>query len=156
LREIAESYAGKKGTLYTCYDWRTVRELFDLYLYQDVSLKAICKRHDMYFNTLVGILDRAWFYAGYTVETRSRAERAKPGKKEPQVQLAPGLHPAIITSEEARRTLEKRKSVRVAHTRTRQKYPCVGLLRCGECGCQMYVTRTVKQLKQGSRRTTFY
>ncbi len=51
LREVAETYRGKQGRKYTCYDWRTVRELFDLYLYQDVSLKAICKQHDMFFNT---------------------------------------------------------------------------------------------------------
>ena len=58
LREVTETYEGKKGQKYTCYDWRTVREVFDLYLYKDVSLKAICQRHDLYFNTLVDILDR--------------------------------------------------------------------------------------------------
>jgi site-specific DNA recombinase len=156
LREVTESYEGKKGQKYTCYDWRTVREVFDLYLYKDVSLKAICQRHNLYFNTLVDILDRAWFYAGYTIQTRSRAEWATPGKKEPREQLAQGHHPPIITPEEARRTLEKRKAIGVAQTRTRQKFPCVGLLRCGVCGRSMYVYRSLKQPKGGPRRTYFY
>jgi len=156
LREVTETYEGKKGQKYTCYDWRTVREVFDLYLDKDVSLKAICQRHDLYFNTLVDILDRAWFYAGYTIQTRSRAEWATPGKKEPREQLAQGHHPSIITPEEARRTLEKRKAIGVAQTRTRQQFPCVGLLRCGVCGRSMYVYRSLKQPKGGPRRTYFY
>jgi len=156
LREVTETYDGKNGQKYTCYDWRLVREAFDLYLYKDVSLKAICQRHDLYFNTLVDILDRAWFYAGYTIQTRSKAEWATPGKKEPREQLAQGHHPAIITPEEARRTLEKRKAIGVAQTRTRQKFPCVGLLRCGVCGRSMYVYQALKQPKRGPRRTYFY
>jgi DNA invertase Pin-like site-specific DNA recombinase len=156
LREVTETHVGKRGQKYTCYDWRTVRDIFDLYLYQDVSLKAICQHHSLYFQTLVDILDRAWFYAGYTIQTRSKAELSTRGKKAPREQLAPGHHHPIITSEEARRTLEKRQAVQVAHTRTRQKFPCVGLLRCGECGRPMYVYRSVKQPKGGPQRTYHY
>src|SRR5262249_34720584 len=68
LREIREVYHGKKkGRKYICYDWRTVRQFFDLYLYQDTSLKEICEKHKLHFNSLVRILDRAWFYAGFVL-----------------------------------------------------------------------------------------
>jgi len=155
LRETTETYSGKQ-VKYTCYDWRTVQELFELYLYQEASLREICQRYKIYFQTLADILDRAWFYAGYILETRGRAERVKRGKKEPRERLAQGLHPSIITPEEAKRVLAKRKAVKVAHTRTRLKFPCAGLLHCGECGRSMYVYRSLKRPKHRPWRLYYY
>jgi DNA invertase Pin-like site-specific DNA recombinase len=63
LREMTEAYTGKHNLHYTCYDWRAVREFFNLYLHQELSLKEICRRHKLHFQTLVDILGRAWFYA---------------------------------------------------------------------------------------------
>src|SRR5262249_37512394 len=119
LRETKETYHGKKkGQQYVCYDWRTVKTFFDLYLYQDVSLKEICGKYKLHFNCHAQILDRAWFYAGYMLKTRSRAEwkQRKRASREP---LVKGRHPAIITTDEAERVLEKRRGIYAAYRTTR-------------------------------------
>jgi site-specific DNA recombinase len=155
LRETKDLYHGKKkGQKYICYDWRTVREFFDLYLYQDVSLKEICERHKLHFHSLAGILDRAWFYAGFILKTRGRAEwkQRKRAAREP---LVKGRHPAIITPDEAERILEKRRGVYAAYRTTRLKFACSGLLKC-ECGLPMYVYRSVKRPKRKPWRTYYY
>lgn len=156
LREVTETYQGKKRQQYTCYDWQTVRQLFDHYLYKETSLRAICQQYRLHFRTLVDILDRVWFYAGYTIATRSKTEWAQKGKKAPREQLAPGKHPAIVTPEEARKVFEKRQGVRVAHTTTILKFPCVGLLRCGNCGRHLYVGRARKEPKNAPKRVYYY
>jgi site-specific DNA recombinase len=155
LRETKDLYHGKKkGQKYICYDWRTVRKFFDLYLYEDVSLKEICAKYKLHFNSLAHILDRAWFYAGFVLKTRGRAEwnQWKRADREP---LAKGRHPAIITPDEAERVLEKRRGVYAAFRTTRLKFACSGLIKC-ECGLPMYVYRSVKRPKRKPRRTYYY
>ncbi len=154
-REVTETYAGKKGQKYTCYDWRTVCKFIDLYLHQDLSLKEICQQYHVYFQTLVDILDRAWFYAGFTLQTRSRAEWTR-GKKNARSPLARGIHPAIITEEEAKRVLEKRCSVYVSYKRTRLRFATAGLLKCGVCSEPMYIYRSLKRPKYRPQRTYHY
>jgi len=155
LRETKERYNGKKkGRKYICYDWRTVRQFFDLYLYQDTSLKEICENHKLHFNSLVSILDRAWFYAGFVLKTRGRAEW-KQWKRAAREPLAKGRHPAIITAQEAERVLEKRRGVYAAYRTTRLKFACSGLIKC-ECGRPMYVYRSLKRPKSKPSRTHFY
>jgi len=155
LREIREVYHGKKkGRKYICYDWRTVRQFFDLYLYQDTSLKEICEKHKLHFNSLVRILDRAWFYAGFVLKTRSRAEW-KQWKRAAREPLVKGRHSAIITPEEAERALEKRRGVYAAYRTTRLKFACAGLIKC-ECGRPMYVYRSLKRPKTKPSRTYHY
>ena len=156
LRETKDFYHGKKkGQKYICYDWRTVRKFFDLYLYEELSLKEICKRYKMHFHSLVGILDRAWFYAGFILKTRSRQEwqRWKRKKREP---LVKGHHPSIISPDEAEKVLEKRSGVYEAFRETRLKFPSSGLVKCGECGLPMYVQRCVKRPKRKPWRTYYY
>jgi site-specific DNA recombinase len=155
LREMKDLYHGKKkGQKYICYDWRMVRQFFDLYLYHDISLKEICEKHQLHFNSLVGILDRAWFYAGFVLKTRDRAEwkRWKRAAREP---LVKGRHPAIITAEEAKRVLEKRRGVYAAYRATREKFACSGIIKC-DCGMPMYVYRSVKRPKSKPWRTYYY
>jgi len=155
LRETKDIYYGKKkGQQYICYDWQTVKAFFDLYLYQDVSLKEICGRHKLHFNCLAGILDRAWFYAGYILKTRGRAEwkQRKRATREP---LVKGRHPPIITPDEAERVLEKRRGIYAAYRTTRLKFACSGLVKC-ECGLPMYVYRSVKRPQRKPWRTYYY
>jgi site-specific DNA recombinase len=155
LRETKDLYHGKKkGQKYICYDWRTVKEFFDLYLYQDVSLKEICERYKLHFHSLAGILDRAWFYAGFVLKTRGRAEWKK-WKRAAREPLVKGRHPAIITPDEAERVLEKRRGVYAAYRTTRLKFACSGLITC-ECGLPMYVYRSVKRPKHKPWRTYYY
>jgi site-specific DNA recombinase len=155
LRETKEVFSGKKaGRKYICYDWRTVREFFELYLYEDLSLKEICQRYKMHFNSLVGILDRAWFYAGFILKTRSGQEW-KRWKRKAREPLVKGKHARIIAPEEAERVLEKRRGVYVAYRNTRLKFPSSGLVRC-QCGESMYIYRNIKRLKRKPWRTYYY
>src|SRR5439155_23145212 len=109
LRETKDLYHGKKkGQKYICYDWRTVRKFFDLYLYEDLSLKEICERNKIHFHSLAGILDRAWFYAGFVLNTRGLAE-CKLLKRAAREPLAKGRHPVIITSDEAECVCDNRR-----------------------------------------------
>jgi site-specific DNA recombinase len=153
LRDRREIYLGKKkGQKYICYDWKTVKEFFDLYLYSDRSIKSICTQYKIHFHSLAGILDRAWFYGGFVLKTRNREEWAKKTRKVRE-QLVKGSHPAIISPEEAERVINKRQRVYVAYGKTRNKFPSSGLLQCGICGEAMYVYRSSKK---NPERTYYY
>lgn len=153
LRESRGACVGKKkATSYSIYDWRTVREAFDLYLYKERSLASIAGTLGMQTGQVCELLDRAWFYAGWMTRTRTKEER-RDARHRAGEKTVKGLHPAIVSDVESERTLARRAAGLVAYRKTRAAFSSAGLVKCATCAEPMYVQQLVRA---GGRRRYFY
>jgi len=81
-------------------------------------------------NTVRGILKNAMAYAGHIYIGR------KKGTRDVNAETVPGRHPALITEELARRTIEmlKRRALPPKRKDKELKNPLAGLVHCIDCG----------------------
>lgn len=133
---IRKDKVGKKGHKYTIYSSSEVQDMIAGYLNGEAVI-SIARRMGCQDTTVAAILDRALFYAGYILSMKDNGSIV--GK---------GLHVPLITEEQARKVLRLRGEIQKAHQISRNKYPCLGLIKCGICGSRLHLKLNMKPNKK--------
>ncbi|ASS67596.1 MULTISPECIES: recombinase family protein [unclassified Paenibacillus] len=144
-----------------------VRKIFEMYA-GGHGLRAIAnslnqqgyttKRNNTFSSCAVrDILDNPMFVGKIRYnQYENWAEKRRKGKTENPI-LVQGHHPAIIADDlwEKVELLRKKKS-KMPKKRFEGEYLLTGLIRCPECGAAMTASRTVNQMKDGTKVTRMY
>ena len=144
-----------------------VRKIFEMYA-GGHGLRAIAnslnqqgyttKRNNTFSSCAVrDILDNSIFVGKIRYnQYENWAEKRRKGKTETPI-LVQGHHPAIIADDlwEKVELLRKKKS-KMPKKRFEGEYLLTGLIRCPECGAAMTASRTVNQMRDGTKVTRMY
>ena len=147
----------EKGfTLVKNADSKTVRKIFDLFIYDDLGTTEIAKKlnilnikspsNNFWTTAMVrNRLDRAEIYAGYVIwNKRKTVKKYINGEiisKRPinnDYLRIKGLHESIISEEELKLVEEKRKKLAIKVPNNHEiQNPLAGIVKCGLCGKNM-------------------
>jgi len=136
-----------KGNRYTVFSADEVKYIYDMYL-KGESINAIAKIMHSHDTTIAPILDRALFYAGNILSL-----------KDDGAVLGKGKHEPLISEFVARKVLKLRSERQKIHQSNREKYPSLGLIRCGTCNSVLNLKMAMKPNKKyyyyicGSRKS---
>jgi hypothetical protein len=131
-----EKTGKKKGNYYTIFSAEEVKDIFNSYL-SGHSIKSIADRMESFDTTIAPILDRAMFYAGYILDM-----------KDDRKVMAKGLHEPLISEFQAERVLQLRGERQKVHQESREKYPALGLIRCGLCNSPLHLKVGIKPTRR--------
>lgn len=127
---------GKKGCPFTVLSADEVKDIFNRYLSGE-SVKSIADKHDSHDTTIGYLLDRAMFYAGYMLSMKDNGEV-----------MGKGLHEPLISEFQAMKTLQLRGETQRIHQDSRERYPALGLIRCGICNAPLHLKLGLKPKKR--------
>lgn len=131
-----EKAGKKKGNHYTIFSAEEVKDIFNSYL-SGQSIKYIADGMESFDTTIAPILDRAMFYAGFILDMKDNRKI-----------MAKGLHEPLISEFQAERVLQLREERQKVHQDSREKYPALGLIRCGLCNSLLHLKVGIKPTRR--------